>query len=192
MKKIIYLVVFYFSSMNLYSQIREKNDLELTPKIGISTFNYYASGNPSSSLSSTNFGITGDYYLNRIWSLRTGLLYQKMGGKTFNDNFEVDYINFPINANWHFGSTRKWNLNFGITASFRANNSERQNILGAQIKNKQTGIDLGIGYKIEITKNIGILLDYQGFSGLTNVDQDEIYILKNKGGNLNIGAVIKL
>nr|WP_281337398.1 outer membrane beta-barrel protein [Flavobacterium eburneipallidum] len=115
-----------------------------------------------------------------------------MGGKTFNDNFEVDYINFPINANWHFGSTRKWNLNFGITASFRTNNSERQNILGAQIKNKQTGIDLGIGYKIEIRKNIGILLDYQGFSGLTNVDQDEIYILKNKGGNLNIGAVIKL
>ncbi len=67
--------------MNLYSQIREKNDLELTPKIGISTFNYYVSGNPSSSLSSTNFGITGDYYLNRIWSLRTGLLYQKNGRK---------------------------------------------------------------------------------------------------------------
>jgi long-subunit fatty acid transport protein len=192
MKKFIYLIAFYYSSINLYSQIREKNVIELTPKIGISTFKYYASGNPSGSLNSKNFGITGDYYLNEIWSLRTGLLYQKMGGKTFSDNFEVDYINLPINANWHFGSTKKWNLNFGITAGFRANNSEKQNVLGAQIKNTQTGFNLGIGYKIELTKNIGILLDYQYFSGLTNIDKDEIYVLTNKGANLNIGAVIKL
>lgn len=192
MKKIIYLIVFYYSSINLYSQIRKNNEIELTPKIGISTFKYYASGNPSGSLHSTNFGITGDYYLNEIWSLRTGLLYQKMGGKTFTDNFEVEYINFPINANLHFGSTRKWNVNFGITAGFRANNSEKQNILGAQITNTQAGFNLGIGYKIELTKNIGILLDYQFFSGWTNIDQDEIYVLTNKGGNLNIGAVIKL
>lgn len=192
MKKIIYLIAFYCSSINLYSQIRENNVIELTPKIGMSTFKYYASGSPSGSLNSTNFGITGDYYLNEIWSLRTGLLYQKMGGKTFSDNFEVDYINFPINANWHFGSTRKWNLNFGVITGLRANNSEKQNVLGAQIKNTQTGFNLGIGYKIELTKNIGILLDYQYFSGLTNIDQDEFYVLINKGGNLNIGAVIKL
>ena len=192
MKKIIYLIAFCCSSINLHSQVRERNVIELTPKIGRSTFKYNASGNPSGSLNSTNFGITGDYYLNEIWSLQAGLIYQKMGGKTFNDNFEVDYINFPINANWHFGSTKKWNLNFGITTGLRINNSENQNILGAKIKNTQTGFNLGIGYKIELTKNIGILLDYQYFSGLTNIDQDEIYELINKGGNLNIGAVIKL
>jgi hypothetical protein len=72
------------------------------------------------------------------------------------------------------------------------NHSENQNILGAKIKNFQNGINVGIGYKFEITKRIGILLDYQFFSGLTNIDEDEIYDLKNKGGSLNIGTVIKL
>ncbi len=184
--------MFYCHSINLHSQIRAKNVVELTPKIGMSSFRYYASGYPSGSLNSLSFGITGDYYLNKIWSLQTALLYQKMGGKTFNDSFEVDYINFPINANWHFGKTKKWNLNFGITASFRANNSERQNILGAQIKSNQTGLNLGIGYKIEMTKNLGILVDYQFFSGLTNLDKDDIYVITNKGSNLNLGVVIKI
>ncbi len=72
------------------------------------------------------------------------------------------------------------------------NHSENQNILGAKIKNFQNGINIGIGYKFEITKRIGILLDYQFFSGVTNIDEDEIYDLKNKGGNLNIGTVLKL
>jgi hypothetical protein len=193
MNKIIYFILFYCTSSSVYSQIRGKNVIELIPKIGRSTFTYYASlAYPSGSLKSTNFGITADYYFNTIWSIQTGLLYQKMGGTTFNDTFEIDYINFPINANWHFGRTKKWNFNFGITSSRRAKNTSQQNILGAQIKNTQTGLNVGIGYKIEVAKNIGILLDYQYFSGFTNVDKAEIYILTNKGSSLNIGAVMRL
>lgn len=186
------MIIFICTNVNSYSQTRGKNVIELTPTIGMSNFKYYASGYPSGALNSINFGLTGDYYLDDSWSLRSGMGYQKMGGKTFYDIFEVEYINLPINANLHFGSTRKWNFNFGITASYRINNNEKQNILGAKIKNKQSGINLGIGYKIEVTKKIGILLDYQYFSGTTNVDQDEIYVLTNKGGSLNIGVVIKL
>ena len=37
------------------------------------------------------------------------------------------------------------------------------------IKPFQLGFTYGIGYKIEITKKFGILLDYQGFVGLTNI-----------------------
>lgn len=188
----LYVTTLFFISIHLYSQIREKNAIELTPKIGISAYKYYASGNPSNSLHSINFGINADYFLNESWSLKTGLFYQKMGGKTGESIFNVEYLNLPINANWHFGSTRKWNLNFGLTPSFKMNHSENQNILGAKIKNFQNGINIGIGYKFEITKRIGILLDYQFFSGVTNIDEDEIYDLKNKGGNLNIGTVLKL
>lgn len=189
--KTVYIILICFS-INLYSQVREKNTIELTPKIGYSTFRYYASGFPSGKLNSINFGVTGDYYFNQIWSMQTGILYQKMGGKTFYDKFEIEYINLPINANWHFGSKRKWNFNIGMTTSLRLNDSESQSILGAKIKNIQSGFNIGTGYKIEISNRIGILIDYQFFSGATGLDQDEIYVLTNKGSNLNLGAVIKL
>ncbi len=193
MKKIpIYLIIVLSFSINLYSQVREKGTVELTPKIGYSTFNYYVFGHASTALKSVNFGITGDYYLSEAWSIRTGILYQKMGGQTYDSKYELDYVNIPINANWYFGSTRKWNLNFGMLTGFKISDSNRQDILGIKIKENQTAINLGIGYKIKINNHIGILLDYQFLSGITNIDKDEIYNLKNKGGNLNIGLVIKL
>ena len=188
----IYLLILLSFSMSIFSQVREKGAIELTPKMGYSNFKYYVSGDPSLALKSVNFGITGDYYLSEAWSIRTGVLYQKMGGQTFDYRSELDYINIPLNANWHFGSTRKWNLNFGLLTGFKTNNSNSQDILGITTKNNQTAINFGVGYKIAINNEIGILLDYQFLAGITNIDQDEVYSLKNKGGNLNVGLVIKL
>ena len=169
-----------------------KGDFEITTKVGTSTSRYYISGNPSSSLTSINYGINADYYLSKSWSVKSGILYQKMGGKSGVQNYEINYLNLPLNANWHFGATRKWNLNFGFTQSFKINGSENQNILGAKVNNKQSGLNVGIGYKIEISKNTGILLDYQFLSGLTNIAEGDIYEITNKVGNLNLGIVIKL
>ena len=192
MKKITYLIALLSISINLHSQIREKGDFEITPKVGMSSSRYYVSGNPSSSLTSINYGINADYYLSKSWSIKSGILYQKMGGKSNDQNFEINYLNLPLNANWHFGATRKWNLNFGFTQSFKISGSENQNILGIKVNNNQNGLNVGIGYKIEISKNTGILLDYQFFSGLTNIAEDDIYEIKNKVGNINIGIVVKL
>ena len=192
MKKLTYLIILLSISINLHSQVRIKGDFEITTKVGRSSSRYYISGNPSSPLTSTNFGINADYYLSKSWSIKSGLLYQKMGGKSGGQNYEINYLNLPLNANWHFGATRKWNLNFGFIQSFKISGSEKQNILGTNINNKQTGLNVGIGYKIEISKNIGILLDYQFLSGLKNIAEDDIYEIKNKVGNLNLGIVIKL
>ena len=188
----IYLIIFLSFTVNVYSQVREKGAVELTPKIGYSNFKYYMYGHPSLALKSVNFGITGDYYLTEAWSIRTGILYQKMGGQTFDSKYELDYLNIPINANWHFGSTRKWNLNFGLLTGFKISNADDQNIFGIKSKGNQTAINWGIGYKFEVNNQIGILLDYQFLAGTTNIDRDKIYSLKNKGGNLNVGVVIKL
>jgi hypothetical protein len=189
--KIFYIAIFLVTSINLYSQIRDKGTFEITPKIGKSVSNYYVSGNRSSTLSSINFGISGDFYLNNRWSLNSGLLYQRMGGKTYAEEYDIDYLNIPVNANWHFGSTRKWNLNFGFAPSFKIG-GKNPNILNSEIKNSQIGITLGIGYKIKISNKLGIMIDYQFFSGMTNISNDEIYDIKNKNGNFNIGMIIKL
>ena len=188
--KIIYLFIAFFISTNLYSQIREKQTIELTGKVGKSSFRLYFQNNRSSSLSSINFGIIGDYYLNKTWSIQTGLLYQKMGGTTYSHEHEIDYINIPFNMNWHFGKTKKWNLNFGIIQSFRTSSS--LNTLGATIKNTQTAINLGFGYRIKVNDTIGILLDYQFLSGMNNINKDELYSITNKGGNINLGIIVKI
>jgi hypothetical protein len=149
--KIFYIAVLLLTSINLYSQIREKGTFEIMPKIGKSVSNYYVSGNSSSPLSSINFGIIGDFYLNGRWSLNSGLLYQKMGGKTNLEEYDIDYLNIPVNANWHFGSTRKWNLNFGFAKSFKIG-GKNPNILNSEIKNSQIGITLGILCKFQKVK----------------------------------------
>ncbi|MGV8993646.1 MAG: outer membrane beta-barrel protein [Flavobacterium sp.] len=193
MQKVLISIIFILGfSVNMFSQVRERATIELTPKIGYSNFKYSVSGYPSLALKSVNFGMTADYYLNEAWSIRTGILYQKMGGQTFSSRYELDYLNIPLNANWHFGSTRKWNLNFGLLTGFKISNADEQNIFGIKSKETQTAINGGIGYKIEINNQIGILLDYQFLVGLTNIDQDQIYSVRNKGGNINVGLVIKL
>jgi hypothetical protein len=190
-KKTVYFMLFCFS-INLYSQVREKKTIELTPKIGYSTYRYYASGFPSGKLNSINFGVTGDYYFNQIWSIQTGILYQKMGGKTFYDKAQIEYINLPINANWHFGSTRKWNLNFGPSLGFltsaEANGVDNKDA----VNSTQFGLNVGIGYKIEVNEKISILIDYQSLSGLNNVATDSNLTFKNTFGSFNVGGVFKL
>jgi len=188
-------------SIAFYAQKREKGAIELTPKIGYASSNYYSDENiNNSALSSVNFGADADFFFNDRWSLRSGLFYQMMGSKyrgymgynvgTIKE--KLHYITLPVNANWHFGSTRKWNLNFGPSFSFMT--SAEMN--GEDIKDEanafQLGLSYGIGYKIEVNEKFSILIDYQGITGLTDVPKDAPYTLKNVYSSFNVGAVIKL
>jgi long-subunit fatty acid transport protein len=213
MKKNLLLLVAVATFGFANAQIKEKGTFELTPKIGASSFaevtNKSTNGNnintSNSSSTKTNsgvsFSLTGDYYFNNRWSIRGGISFDKMGGTftvqgvSFEDRFR--YITIPINANWHFGSTRKWNLNFGLSPSFLSSaygivNSNETKIEETQISTSQIGLSLGIGYKIEINPNFGILIDYQSFSGLTNISKISGFEVKNSGGSFNIGGVIQL
>ncbi len=111
---------------------------------------------------------------------------------------KLNYISIPINANWHFGSTRKWNLNFGLSPSFLTSSEfTKNNIIDKNVPNNvvnsfQIGISAGIGYKIEINEKFGIIIENQGFSGFTNIFNYNNLNAKNSGSSLNLGAVIQL
>jgi hypothetical protein len=196
MKKIILSVLalgaFTFSN----AQTREKGAIELTPQIGYSSSNYYSgdAGSANEPISGVAFGVTGDYYFNNRWSLRSGLLFQKMGTEieVLGIKDELSYITFPINANWHFGSTRKWNLNFGPSIGFlTAAESEGVDIKDGVVST-QIGLNVGIGYKIEVSPKLSILIDYQSMAGLTDIIKGSEFSTQNNYGSFNLGLVCKL
>lgn len=180
------------------AQVKEKGTIEITPKIGTSSFSEYNEDEDSTkSNSGVEFGATVDYYFNDRWSLRSGLIFDKMGGKyeLEGDRYEdkLNYLSVPINANWHFGSTRKWNLNFGLSPSFYLNGTiNGYKIPDNSLESFQLGLTFGIGYKIEITERFGILIDAQFFEGLTNINNASSERFTNSGNSFNLGGVIQL
>jgi hypothetical protein len=113
----------------------------------------------------------GDYYFNDRWSIRSGVAFDAMGA-SFNNgpDVELNYISVPVNANWHFGSTRKWNLNFGLTPSFLTSAEVQSEDISEEVSSFSLGISYGIGYKIEISEAFSIMIDLQGNLGVSNIN----------------------
>jgi hypothetical protein len=192
MKKILVISSLLLSFLS-YAQLREKGTTELIPVIGSASSNYYGQTNLSNEpLSSVNLGVQGDYFYSNRWSLRSGLLFQKMGSQ-FGGFFkeELNYISIPVNANWHFGST-KWNLNFGPTFGLLTAANSNGVDIKSDLNGFQYGLQVGIGYKLQLSEKFSILLDYQSMSGLSKVSKDSQNQLKNSYGSFDLGAVFKL
>ncbi|APY06977.1 hypothetical protein BWZ20_01100 [Winogradskyella sp. J14-2] len=139
----------FLTSVN--AQERSSGDIELIPHVGY--MSAFLNGDEVDGLDprgSFNFGVIGDYFFNDRWSLRSGINFDSMGASIPGSDLTLNYINIPINANWHFGSTRKWNLNFGVTPGFLT----KADLDGDDVKDDynsfQLGISYGIGYKIEV------------------------------------------
>ena len=201
MKNVLLTLVTLLTFGLTNAQVKEKGVIEITPKIGISSFSEFNEDDNTNSNSGVELGATVDFYFNDRWSLRSGLIANKMGGKydfegeSFED--KLNYVTIPINANWHFGSTRKWNLNFGLSPSFLSStkvkvNGYTENLPDDIVESFQLGLTFGIGYKIEVTERFGILIDAQLFSGLTNINKASSEKILNSGNSFNVGGVFQL
>ena len=196
MKKIFLTLVIALTATIAQSQTREKGTFELIPQIGYSSANYIGNRVTSDNkpLSSVSFGVAGDYFFNNRWSLRSGILYQTMGSESSLGYFkdELKYITVPLNANWHFGSTRKWNLNFGPSIGFLTSANTNGEDIKNLVNSTQFGFNYGIGYKIEVSEKFSVLLDYQAMAGLSDITKASSTDLKNVYGAFNVGGVFKL
>ena len=187
MKKLIFL--FLLISFTSKAQKREVDDVEIIPEVGYSSSMHYNGTDYSSSLKSVNFGFAGDYYYSDRWSLRSGLLFQSMGGSDSSITNKLNYINIPINGNYHFGKKRQWNVNFGATPSLLLIAKENGVLIDHDVKTSQLGLSAGLGYKLEISQQFDLLFDCQGFYGLTDVSKKSGNELKNSYVNFNLGGV---
>jgi len=203
MRKIFYCWLFLFPFLGI-SQIREKGDIELTPIVGYSaSYHIHSTLLGALPISGVQFGVYGDYFLNDRWSVRSGLLYQKMGAEKIdlviisNDYSEkTNYITLPLTMNLHFGSTRKWYINYGVSVgaltSAKADYYDGNGYVNIKdVANSfQFGVNVGIGYKFEVSEKFSIAIDNSNMLGLTKTTKEK------KGNNyyisFNVGGVFKL
>lgn len=201
-----YLICFglLISSLLCNGQTREKGNIELTPIVGYSTsyqLDSFLFG--SSAVSGIQLGIYGNYFFNNRWSLRTGLLYQKMGTNDvdfaiFSSEYSerTNYITVPLTVNYHFGTKRNWYVNYGIDVGFLTNAEANYNDgngfvdINDLANSTQFGINGGIGYKFKISPNFLMVVENSNLIGLT--DSTEQRSGKNFYMSFNIGAVIKI
>lgn len=176
------------------AQERDSGAIELIPNIGYSVAMVFGEEAPDlEPISSIQFGLLGDYYFNDRWSIRSGISYFTMGSSSPYTELELNYLTIPLNANWHFGSERHWNLNFGVSPQFLLKAKDDNLDVKEFYKNFQVAFSYGIGYKIEVSETFGILIDLQGLIGITNNLEDEVGIKRNNtGGSINVGGVILL
>ena len=173
------------------AQQREKGTIEIIPQVGFSISDFYGNDiSNNEAISTLSIGVGADYYLNNRWSIRSGLHYQTMGSSFGDSILGLSYLTVPLNANWHFGKTRKWNLNFGPSVGLLTYAKLEDVDVKDSFNKVQVGLNVGIGYKFELTKKLSLLVDYQGMAGLTNAAKDATF--KNGYGSVNVGAVFKL
>lgn len=156
----------------------------------------------SSFRSSFNVGLSADYYFSDRWSIKTKLIYDNKGwndgfinfegGPNTTTNFHLSYLTIPVMANWHFGRTRNWYLNFGPYAGFLLN--AKETALSANIKQyfKSTdfGLAYGIGVKLPVSETAKINIEYDGQSGLSDIIKNNSGTsIRNARGAFNVGII---
>lgn len=111
-----------------------------------------------------NAGISVEHYFSESWSFKTKLLYDQKGWDngffgTKTTNYSLNYLTVPLLANWHFGRTKNWFLNFGPYVSFLLDASESAG--GQDVKSYfnsvDGGLDLGIGVRFPVAEKKQVL-----------------------------------
>jgi opacity protein-like surface antigen len=202
MKHLVLLTIITCFGITKINAQSDKGDFTLAPQIGINLATYYAGSSDVTFDNRNSFagGLVGEYYFSDRWSLRSGLLYDPMGAIDGFDNVDkLNYLTIPLNANWHFGSNRNWYLNFGlgvaILLSAEGELSDGTTIeLKDSIPGSDFGLMLGIGYKFNVSDNVQLYIDYQGYGGFSNLYEANNlpFDLRNSRSSFNLGCVFSL
>lgn len=165
---------------------------------------YVTSSNQSTNaVSGFNIGIHNDFYFSDRWSLKAKATYDQKGwangflnvGATNYQNvdYKLNYVTVPVMANWHFGKTRNWYLNFGpyigflTTATVKIPNGTNVDV--KQVFNSvDGGLDVGIGVKFPVSSRSKFYIEYDGQSGLGNIFQNSTGgSIQSVRGSFNVG-----
>ncbi|MGY4536362.1 hypothetical protein ACVW0P_000769 [Mucilaginibacter sp. UYNi724] len=181
-----------------FSQTKGTNQFGI--QVGYNATTVTASGYTNTDYrSGFNAGIVMDHYFSNSWSIKTKALYDQKGWNSgyisspsgsFTTNYQVDYVTVPIMANWHFGRTKNWYLNFGPYVGVLLNAKESAG--GTDFKDyfnsTDVGLDLGIGVKFPVTNTSRFFIELNGAGGITDMVKNNTGpALRNSASSVNIG-----
>lgn len=203
MKK--FFAVLLFIGTGLTAAAQQKGSLEIGANVGYNLSTVTSGSNTNSSYRS-GFNVSGfaDVYLSDRWSIKTKLSYDQKGwdegtfyidDMMFATDFRYDYLTIPVMANWHFGRTKNWYLNFGPYAGIllKAQASEINLDLKELSNTLDVGLALGIGVKIPVADRVKVLLEADGQAGITDVVKDnQGSKIQNSRSALNVGLAFTL
>lgn len=203
MKKIFTTLLILFGIYSATSA-QTRNTVEFGVNVGYNAASVAYSGNGQNSdyTSGFNAGVSAEYYFSEAWSIKGKLIYDQKGwGNGYLDygdgnyvdgiNFHLNYLTIPVTANWHFGRTRNWYLNFGPYVGVLLNTTESSNS-GVDIKQvfntTDVGLDLGIGVKFPVAHNVKLFIEADGQGGITNIFKDSGgETVQNVRSSINVG-----
>jgi outer membrane protein W len=199
MKK-IFTTLFIILGSYVLTSAQQKGSVEFGADVGLNTSYLYSSISSSDIILGLNAGLSADYYFSRSWSIKIKAIYDQkgygggnsqVGDGPVNNNvdFRFNYITIPVTANWHFGRTNNWYLDFGPYIGFLTSAKETDNNLdvSSAVNNIDAGLALGIGLKIPISNHQKFFIEYDGQSGATNAYNDSYNKVQNLRESINIG-----
>lgn len=139
------------------------------------------SNNSTKSKSGFNVALSADNYFSDRWSLKVKAVYDQKGwgggfvqvGPTvYTDvDYKLNYITVPVMANWHFGKTRNWYLNFGPYVGFLldANVTKYPASIKEGFNSVDGGLAYGIGVKLPIAEKTKFYIEFDGQNGVANL-----------------------
>ena len=200
MKKILVIALFTFCTSNTFAQ--KKGAVEFGFNIGYNGSSVTTPDGNTDRLSGFNAAASADYYFSKIWSVKAKLIYDQKGwangfyenfdtGESYRTDYRLNYITIPVTANWHFGNTRNWHLNFGPYVGFLTSANETR--FGMDVKeafnSSDFGLSVGVGVKIPVSDKLKLSLEYDTQGGLANIfKQSDGATILNSRYSLNVGV----
>jgi len=209
MKKILITLSILFGAVAAgRAQTAGNFELGVNTGLNIGYVSMSGSGFTSNPVLGFNLGVSGDYYFSDSWSIKAKAIYDQKGwgngylDETINGNtttydglnYKLNYVTVPVMANWHFGRTRNWYLNFGpyagflLNASVSSNPSQNGGDVKSYFNSTDFGLALGIGVKFPLSDKVKLFIEDDGQAGVTNIFKStDGSSLQSARSSLNIG-----
>ena len=166
---------------------------EFSASVGLNAATVTSDNLNGGTLTALNAGLGAEYYFSERWGIKAKVIYDQKGwangyyGST-TTKYNLDYITVPVLANWHFGHTKNWYLNFGPYVSFLLNAKTAVNSIDVKsyFNSTDAGVDVGIGVKIPIADKTNFFIEYNGQGGAADLQSSGTSI-RNSVSALNIG-----
>ena len=210
------LLIIVLVAVTLTTAAQTKGDFELGGNLGlnISNISEIDNENASESRISFNLGASGEFYFSDSWGLKAKLIFDQKGwGNGFEEtpifdmngnitgvqsnetDFALRYLTIPLMANWHFGRSDNWYLNFGPYVGFllSAESTEGGTDIKDTLNSTDFGLSAGIGIKIPLNDTTKIFFEYEFQSGFADILPDNPGdAIRNGRSSVNAGVLFSL